>query len=149
MRVTTPMLAAVVISTAVAGCGGGGSNSSTKHSTTPAAGASSHALPAGELGTYVRAGKGPGTSTVLTLSADGRYAQTIFGSSRPGIHGVWSFRDGRIAFTETGGSDAACIRQRGTYRWSYASKRLTLGVVSDLCGPRSSDFPLAPWRQRA
>jgi hypothetical protein len=142
-------LTVAAIGLLVAGCGGGSSSSSTKQSTPSTVGASSHALPPGEVGTYLRPSKGAATSTALTLNADGRYTQTISGGPPNGIHGAWSFHNGRITYTETGGSNAACTGVRGTYSWSYANKTLTLRVVSDSRGPRSQDFPGARWRQRS
>ena len=147
-RVLTLGLATVVLSAALTACGGGSSGSSTKQSTTSTVSAGSHVIPPGELGTYARPNTPEGTSRALTLSADGRYAQTIVGSAPNGIHGVWSLRNGRITFTETGGSDAACLGQQGTYSWSYANKTLSLTVVSDPCQPRRSDFPIAAFRQQ-
>jgi hypothetical protein len=156
MRGTRPIVVAVAISAAVAGCGGGSSSSSTKQSTTSTVGASSHALLPGELGTYVRSIPAGGVveyeSSVFTLNADGRYTETIAGFRPNGIRGVWSFRDGRITFTETGGSDASCVGQRGTYSWSYVNKTLTLSLVSDPCqlrGLGSDRAILPPWRQRS
>ena len=134
MHGTRPLLAAVVLSTAIAGCGGGGS---------------SHGLPLSELGTYVRPGGGTDISVALTLNADGRYLQVPYsGSPQLGIKGVWSFHNGRITLTETGGT-GACVGQPGTYRWAYAKKILTLSVVSDSCAPWVRDIPIAPWRHRS
>jgi len=138
-----PMGAPVLISLAVAACTGSSPGSPAKEPATPAAGTSSRTVPPGGLGTYIRAASGD-LSTALTLNADGRYTQTAAGGT---IDGRWSFRNGKITFTETGGGD--CTGQRGTYRWSFASKRLTLTVASDPCQPRTNDFPAAPWRRRS
>lgn len=150
MRSTRLILVAVLILAAAAGCAGRSSSSPTKAPATstgsttsrPAGSTAFHTLPTGERGAYTRPASDD-LSTALTLHADGRYTQTAPGIT---IDGVWSFRKGRITFTETGGGD--CTGQRGTYRWSYAHKRLTLTEVSDPCPPRSEDFPAAPWRQR-
>jgi hypothetical protein len=138
---TRPILAAVLILTPVAGCTS--SSRSATESTTSTAATTAHPLPPGELGKYVRPANDD-LSTALTLTADGRYTQKIPSGE---IHGVWSFNNGRITFTELGGGD--CTGQRGIYRWSYANKRLTLTIVSDPCVPRTEDFPSPPWRQRS
>lgn len=147
MRGTSPILVAAVISIAPAGCGGGSSTSSTKQSTPAPVASASHALPAGQLGTYVRPSSPSGTSTGLRLTTDGRYSQTVGDGSV--VNGLWSFSAGKITFNETGPAQVAvCIGQRGTYRWAYANRKLTLTVVSDPCTARKGDFQAAPWRQR-
>jgi hypothetical protein len=84
----------------------------------------------------------------LTLTTGGRYSQTVGDGSV--IHGQWSFSAGKITFNETGPQQVAvCIGQRGTYRWTYANKKLTLTVLSDPCTARKGDFQAAPWRQRS
>jgi DNA-binding SARP family transcriptional activator/ABC-type branched-subunit amino acid transport system substrate-binding protein len=112
------------------------------------AGLTSHSLPPAELATYARPTGTPGLTVALTLNADGSYTQTLWNGPPNGIRGVWGFHHGTIAFTETGGSQSACTGQRGTYRWLYANKTLTLTLVNDPCTFRTQDFPTAPWAQR-
>jgi hypothetical protein len=148
MRGARPILVGTAVSVVLAGCGGGSSTSSTTQSTPAHVATASHALPATQLGTYVRPSSPSGTSTALTLTTDGRYSQTVGDGSV--IHGMWSFSAGKITFTETGPAQVAvCIGQRGNYRWTYANKKLTLTVVSDPCRARTADFQASPWRQRS
>jgi hypothetical protein len=129
-----PIFAAVLIAAAVAGCGGSSSSSSTKQTSSPVSGGP-HALPPGQLGTYVRPGGPAGATFMLILTANGRYMQTLAGGQV--INGVWSFRDGKVTFKETGGGGAACIGRQGTYSWSYAARKLTLSALSEPCSFRS------------
>jgi hypothetical protein len=131
MRIQLPpsILAVVLVPTAVAACG-----------------ASSHALPPGGAGTYIRPSYGAESSTALTLHPDGRFTQTVAGFQPNGTRGVWSFSNGRITFAETT-RIGPCGGERGTYRWSYAHKTLTLTRVSDPCGHRVADFQLGPWKK--
>lgn len=140
------IVAATATSVAVAACGGSSSSSSGKQATSTIS-AGSHALPAGQLGTYVRSGGSSGDTSALKLTADGRYTQTLAGG--PVINGTWSFGEGKITFTETGGSGATCIGRPGSYRWSYVARKLTLRAISEPCQPRGGDFSLGPFTQRS
>jgi hypothetical protein len=141
-----PIFAAVVIAAAVAGCGGSSSSSSTKRTSSTVSGGAK-ALPPGQLGTYVRAGGRGGTTSTLILTANGRYTQALAGGQV--INGVWSFRNGKITFKETGGGGAACIGRRGTYSWSYAAGKLTLSAISEPCSFRGQDLSTGSFKQRS
>lgn len=142
---------AVSLAVAVAGCGGSSSRVSTKPSKTSPGTPGPQTLPPSELGTYVRHRTSSqfGFSVALTLSPDGHYEQTLAGFSAPTIHGVWSSHDGTITFTETGGKQAECVGQGGTYRWSYANEALTLKAVKESCPARYQDFQLEPFTKRS
>jgi hypothetical protein len=140
-------VATVVATASLGACGSSGSGESSGAATSkqPTTLPPAHQPPGG-FGQYIRGGVPRGASKVITVSANGRYGQTL--QQEPSIHGKWGFAGGRITFVETGGAGAACVGKAGTYAWAYKSHVLRLSPVNDPCGPRKSDFALGPFTKR-
>jgi hypothetical protein len=142
-------MAAVVMAGGLgAGCGSSSSSSSSGGSTeaTNTKPTRPTQPPPGGIGSYVRSGVPEGETTVLALTADGRYSQSFTGQPL-GIRGVWHYSAGKMTFVEVSGKGAACIGRSGSYSWRFGHGRLTLRSLGDPCEPRSGDFASAPWRR--